>query len=95
MYQLDSRNYWSDSNIPIQFEFRDPQYPFPLHVHDFHELVLVYSGKATHLTVNGDKDIQGGDFVSVKPGQVHGYKNIRNLVLMNILIKPSFFDDDP
>ena len=94
MYQLDSRKYWSDLNVPIKFEFRNPQSPFPLHIHDFHEMVLVYSGKATHLTPNGDHEIQGGDFVSVKLGQAHGYKNIQNLVLMNILIKPSFFKED-
>jgi len=51
MYQLDSRKYWLDPYIPIQFEFRNPQSPFPLHIHDFYEMVLVYSGKATHLTV--------------------------------------------
>ena len=94
MYQLDSRKYWSDPNVPIQFEFRNPQSPFPLHIHDFHEMVLVYSGKATHITPSGDRDIQGGDFVNVKPGQAHGYKNIRNLVLMNVLISPSFFEED-
>ena len=35
MYQLDSRKYWVDPYIPIQFEFRNPQSPFPLHVHDY------------------------------------------------------------
>jgi AraC-like DNA-binding protein len=94
MYQLDSRKYWSDANVPIQFEFRNPQSPFPLHIHDFHEIVLVYSGKATHLTVNGDYDIQSGDFINIRLGQAHGYKNIRNLVLMNILIKSSFLEED-
>jgi AraC-like DNA-binding protein len=94
MYQLDSRKYWSDANLPIQFEFRNPQYPFPLHVHDFHEIVLVYSGKATHLTAGEDYDIQSGDFINIKLGQAHGYKNVRNLVLMNILIKSVFFAED-
>jgi AraC-like DNA-binding protein len=94
MYQLDSRKYWSDANVPVQFEFRNPQFPFPLHVHDFHELVFVYSGKATHLTAKGDYDIQSGDFINIKLGQAHGYKNIRNLVLMNILVKSSFFEKD-
>ena len=94
MHQLDSRKYWSDPYVPMQFEFRNPQFPFPMHVHDFYEMVLVYSGRATHITTNGDRDIQGGDFVSIKLGQAHGYKNIRNQVLMNILIKPTFFDED-
>jgi AraC-like DNA-binding protein len=94
MYQLDSRKYWSDANVPVQFEFRNPQSPFPLHVHDFHELVFVYSGKATHLTAKGDYDIRSGDFINIRHGQAHGYKNIRNLVLMNILVKSSFFERD-
>ena len=95
MYQLNIRKYWSDPIIPIQFEFRNPQPPFPLHVHDFHELVLVYSGNATHLTIAGERSIQGGDLLSIKLGQAHGYKNIQNLILMNILLKPSFFAEDP
>jgi len=94
MYLLDSRKYWSDTKVPIQFEFRNPQSPFPLHVHDFHEIVIVYSGGARHLTSDAEREILSGDFVSIKPGQAHGYKNIRNLVLMNILIKPEFFGQD-
>jgi AraC-like DNA-binding protein len=94
VYLLDSRKYWSDIHLPIQFEFRDPQTPFPLHTHDFHEIVLVYSGRAVHLTLEGDFEVQSGDVLSIKPGQVHGFKNIKNLVLMNILVKPSFFEDD-
>jgi AraC-like DNA-binding protein len=94
MYQLDSRKYWSDPKVPVQFEFRDPQAPFPRHVHDFHELAFMYSGTATHITVNGDYTIESGDCISVKPGQAHGYKNIRNLVLMNVLIKSAFFTED-
>jgi len=94
MYLLDSKKYWSDPKVPIQFEYRDPQSPFPLHVHDFHEIVIVYSGGAKHLTQDMEREILSGDFVSIKPGQAHGYKNIRDLVLMNILIKPSFFSED-
>jgi AraC-like DNA-binding protein len=95
MYQLDTRKYWSDAYVPIQFKFRDPQHPFPLHAHDWHEIALIYSGEATHITKNGEYEIQGGDFINVKLGQIHGFKNIRNLVLMNILIRPSFFEEDP
>ncbi|GHV38968.1 AraC family transcriptional regulator [Spirochaetia bacterium] len=94
MFQLESKKYWLDPCLPIQFEYRDPQQAFPLHVHDFHEIALVFSGKATHLTISDAYEIQSGDVLSVKPGQVHGYKNIRSLTLMNILVKPSFFMED-
>jgi AraC-like DNA-binding protein len=94
MYQLESKKYWSDPYLPIQFEYRNPQQAFPLHAHEFHEIAFIFSGKATHLTANETYEVQSGDVLSVKPGQVHGYKNIRNLVLMNILIKPSFLMED-
>jgi AraC-like DNA-binding protein len=94
MYQLESKKYWADPYLPIQFEYRDPQQAFPLHAHDFHEIAIIFSGKAVHLTVNETYEIQSGNVLSIKPGQVHGYKNIRDLVLMNILIKPSFLMED-
>lgn len=94
MYQLVSKKYWPDPNIPVCFEFQNPQPPFPMHVHDFHEIAVIYSGKAVHLTANGDNEVQGGDCISVKPGQAHGFKNIRNLVLMNVLVRPSLFEEN-
>ena len=46
------------------------------------------------MTPEGEKPVKAGDVISVKPGQIHGYNNVNKLVLMNILIHPSFFSDD-
>lgn len=46
------------------------------------------------MTPEGEKPIRAGDVITVKPGQIHGYNNVNKLVLMNILIRPSFFSDD-
>jgi AraC-like DNA-binding protein len=94
MYQLESRRYWSDPHLPIQLEYRDPQSAFPLHIHDFHEIALIFFGKATHFTTREAYEIQGGDIINIKPGQAHGYKNIRDLTLMNILVDPVFFEEN-
>jgi AraC-like DNA-binding protein len=94
MYQLDSKRYWGASSLPIELEFRDPQNAFPLHVHDFYEIIIVLSGNALHLTATQNYKIQSRDIIIVKPGQAHGYKSIQNLVLMNVLVKPSFFTED-
>ncbi|GHV54128.1 AraC family transcriptional regulator [Spirochaetia bacterium] len=94
MYELKSKKYWADPYLPIQFEYRDPEPAFPLHAHDFHEIAFIFSGKGTHLTIDEVYEVQSGDVLSIKPGQVHGYKNIRALILMNILVKPSFFMED-
>ncbi|MGI5173323.1 helix-turn-helix domain-containing protein [Treponema sp. OMZ 840] len=90
MYQLFAQKYWKERAVPFHFEFRNNQAPFPIHCHDFHELVYIYSGTAIHLTNYGNYEIKGGDILSIKPGQCHGFKKINNLVLMNILIQPSF-----
>ncbi len=93
MYKLLSQKYWTD-DVPCHFEFRNPQPLFPLHTHDFHEIAVVYSGEGVHMTPDGEKTIKSGDIISVKPGQIHGYNTVNKLVLMNILIHPSFFSDD-
>lgn len=95
MYQLHTQNYWTDRDLPFHFEFRNPQAPFPMHTHDFHEIAIVYSGKGVHLTQQGSYEIQAGDILSIKPGQLHGFKKIDNLVIMNLLVRPSFFTEDP
>ena len=94
MYRLFAQNYWKEKNIPFHLEFRDNQAPFPVHSHDFHELVYIYSGNAMHLTKYGNYEIREGDILSIKPGQSHGFKKMNNLVLMNIFIKPAFLAQD-
>ena len=94
MYRLLAQKYWEERAVPFHFEFRNNQAPFPIHSHDFHELVYIYSGTAIHLTKYGNYEIKGGDVLSIKPGQYHGFKKINNLVLMNILIRPSFLTQD-
>ena len=90
MYRLFAQNYWKEKNIPFHLEFRDNQAPFPVHSHDFHELVFIYSGNAVHLTKYGNYEIREGDVLSIKPGQSHGFKKMNNLVLMNIFIRSAF-----
>lgn len=93
MYKLLSRSFWTEQG-PCHFEFRNPQPPFPMHSHEFHELAIVYSGEGLHITPQETIRLKAGDVVSVKPGQIHGYEKIDNLVLMNILVHSSFFADE-
>lgn len=90
--KLISQKLWTEDSL-WHFEFRNPQVPYPLHSHNFYELVFIYSGTGTHILENGEtRRLQAGDVICVKPGQVHGYKNLENLVLMNLLVRPDFFD---
>ena len=91
MNKLVSHHFWTD-DAPWHFEFRNPQVPYPLHTHNFYELVFIYSGSGTHmLSESKSAPLKAGDVIFVKPGQVHGYSKLENLVLMNLLIRPDFF----
>ncbi len=93
MYRLFSNSYWQEKNIPFQLEYRDPQLPFPMHNHNFHEIVYVFDGSGTHITPHGNKILQAGDVLSIRPEQTHGFKKINNLRLMNILVYPHFLKE--
>ncbi len=93
MYRLFSNSYWQEKNIPFQLEYRDPQLPFPMHNHNFHELVYVFDGNGTHITQQGNKELRSGDILSIRPEQTHGFKKIDKLRLMNILVYPHFLNE--
>ncbi|MBN8218761.1 MAG: helix-turn-helix domain-containing protein [Spirochaetes bacterium] len=59
------------------------------HTHAFHELVLVRSGRAFHVTEDGRFPIGPGDCFLVKPGLVHTYEAGAPLEIVNLLFDPA------
>lgn len=57
----------------------------PVHGHDFTELVIVASGTAVHLTGRDNAPICPGDVLLVQRGASHGYADMRNFRLINLL----------
>ncbi len=78
--------FFRENRLPLKVLIRDPEIPFSLHSHDFYELVIVVSGKGTHLLETGNQQLQEGMVFCIKPGMQHGYTDIENLVLYNVLI---------
>lgn len=64
---------------------RSPQPPYPLHSHDFYEVVIVYSGKGCHFTNRFEHQVSVGDVFIIDRGYQHGYKAIEQLELVNIM----------
>ncbi|WP_269537214.1 AraC family transcriptional regulator [Cerasicoccus fimbriatus] len=54
------------------------------HDHEFYEVVLIRSGRATHMTSDGERPLGRGDLLVVSPGQVHAISSPRNLSLFNV-----------
>jgi AraC-like DNA-binding protein len=61
---------------------------YPVHTHDFFELVIIVGGKATYI-INGDAyPITCGDVFGVNPNCSHGYSNVEDISIFNIIFNP-------
>ncbi len=72
----------------LRFIRRNPQIPYPLHSHDFSELVIILGGRGTHLTRFSRFELSAGDVFVINGDTIHGYENTDNLHLINILYRP-------
>lgn len=88
MYRLHADDFFTDPRLPLAIAPRNPQLRFPLHSHDFSELVLVLSGRGIHFTEDEEYRVSCGDVYLVTGPQAHGYRELEDLVLINILFLP-------
>lgn len=58
---------------------------FPMHRHDYTEIVIVLDGHAQHFIEGESYFLQPGDICVIKPSVAHGYQNPHNLRLCNIM----------
>ena len=78
----------SQNQLPFSILYRQPQVNYPLHEHEFVELVVVTGGAGTHFTENLSYKLKAGDVFIVNPGVRHGYRDVNNLTLINVLYNP-------
>ena len=88
MYVLRSKDFFDDPDFPLALAPRDPQPLFPIHTHDFSELVLVLGGTGIHFTQDGEYQVIPGDAYLINGSLAHGYRNLDDLVLINIIFRP-------
>lgn len=89
MLHLTRSGYFADDRLPLELIRRTPQAPFPLHTHEFSELVVVLSGRGTHFTETEEYTVGAGDAFVIEGNHAHGYRNLSNLLLVNILFDPT------
>ncbi|MGE4454570.1 MAG: helix-turn-helix domain-containing protein [Sphaerochaeta sp.] len=80
----DSSYFWEPA-MQLKVIKRDPELPYRLHSHEFNELVFVVSGRGSNVTKGEQQPLQEGSVFFIPPGVEHGYKDVENLVLYNIL----------
>lgn len=58
---------------------------FHLHIHDFNELVIIIQGEGEHQIEDKIYPIKVGDVYVIKGDTPHGFKNVKDLGLYNIM----------
>lgn len=90
---LKISDFFPNSDIPVLVLWRDSQPDYPLHTHEFDELVIVYGGKGEHFRSDECWTIEAGDVYVMHGRTRHGYRNVKNLQLVNIIFDMNGFDN--
>ena len=64
---------------------------FPLHTHDFNETFVVVSGAAVHTLGKWAYTLGRGDVFAITGDTAHGFCDVHDLELINLMYKPDFF----
>ena len=89
--------------IPISKEDGTPNFSFrvftiepdghtPLHSHDFEHLNYIIEGNGQVVQTDGYKSVKKGDFVLIKPGETHQYRNTSTKPLVMICAVPKEYE---
>lgn len=92
MQNMFLRYFLSEENFPFFIQYGYHKEEMFIHTHsDFSELVIILDGTATHI-VNGEEyPIQKGDVFVINDSTSHGYRQVNNFRLCNIMFQPSYF----
>jgi len=85
---IEGHHYFEDATFPF-YAMIQPQDDFANHAHDFTELVVVLDGNAEHVIDDRPYPLCSGDVFVVNGSVTHGYRNTKNLQIVNILLGES------
>jgi AraC family L-rhamnose operon transcriptional activator RhaR len=87
--KLAARDWFRRRSQVVTVEPRVPQDRFPLHDHEFGEVVIVTSGNGWHLWNDEPQFITGGEVLYIRPQDRHAFEQVSDLHLTNFLYRPS------
>jgi len=86
---FSTNEFFQDPALPLAVHRRTAQRPKALHTHGFSELVLVLGGEAAHITEKDEHPIRKGDIFIIQGELAHGYRDSKNLSIVNIMFDQS------
>lgn len=81
----------STERLPILFN--SYSYDEVDHIHDYIELIYIFSGSGKHYIDGKTYPVKKGCILYVDYGQVHSFSVSENMSYVNFLIKPEYFSD--
>ena len=86
--RLFASDFLTSSAHQVGVERRTPQDRFPLHNHDFNEIVVVISGNGWHVLNEEPRLITCGEVFYIQAEDRHAFEEVNDLYLTNVLYRP-------
>jgi AraC-like DNA-binding protein/mannose-6-phosphate isomerase-like protein (cupin superfamily) len=83
LWRVDQDFVQLSAGRPVRAQRLDVPVDVAAHDHAYHEVCLVLSGGAVHVTKSGEAPLSRGDVFVVPPGEVHAIEDPRDLVVIN------------
>jgi AraC family L-rhamnose operon transcriptional activator RhaR len=87
--KLLARDFFRAESQFVVVEQRSPQPLFPLHEHEFHEIVIVASGNGWHVLNDEPHLLSCGEVFYLRAGDRHAFDEVHDLYLTNVLYRPN------
>ena len=88
MHILRTSDYFGQDGLPLSIVRIEPEKRFTMHAHEFNEIVMIFGGRALHVIGDESWPVAAGDVFVVGGSEVHEYREIKDLRLINILFLP-------
>jgi len=89
LMKLLARDFFRTESQFVVVEPRSPQVLFPLHEHDFYEIVIVASGNGWHVLNDEPHLLSCGEVFYLRAGDRHAFEEVHDLYLTNVLYRPN------
>lgn len=76
------------TRLPL-WSFVENQNNMPLHGHKYVEAAFIIGGRGKHRTPYGETMLSPGDVLVIPKGGFHGYEEVENLELINLIFEPN------
>jgi len=78
-----------ERNFPLDVHILDNHPDYPLHVHEFTVIVIVSHGRGINVVGKEEFPVKAGDVFVHHGGRPHGYRDTKNLGVINVIYEQS------